>query len=196
VLPRLAIGVVGGTALGAIARAWMRLISDDPQFTWSGTLFIVIGFAVFGLAQSIVAVVRDRATRRWSTSIARLLGTIGLMPLFVGAGALMMPTVVGGGLAAARPEWRARTRLIWFVVACGPVFVVGRQLVDDFGVSTHALAGLLMMLAIYATIVRAAQSTLAANHRGLRIPRWMKATMFTMLALLFAFFSVGVASSS
>ena len=37
----LAAGLFGGFALGVIARAWMRLITEDPEFTWKGTIFIV-----------------------------------------------------------------------------------------------------------------------------------------------------------
>ena len=48
VMSTLAIGVLGGAALGIVARAWMRLISEDPEFSWSGTLFIVIGFTCSG----------------------------------------------------------------------------------------------------------------------------------------------------
>jgi hypothetical protein len=33
----LAIGLFGGFALGVVSRAWMRLISEDPDFTWNGT---------------------------------------------------------------------------------------------------------------------------------------------------------------
>jgi hypothetical protein len=60
----LAAGLFGGLTLGILARAWMRLISDDPQFTWNGTIFIVGGFTVFGFTQSVVAVGRRRPRRR------------------------------------------------------------------------------------------------------------------------------------
>lgn len=44
------VGTLGALALGIIARLWMRLIAPEPDFTWSGTIFIVAGFTVFGLA--------------------------------------------------------------------------------------------------------------------------------------------------
>ena len=62
VVPALAGGLLGGFALGVIARAWMRLISEDPRFTWHGTTSIVVGFTFFGLTQSIIAVARSRTT--------------------------------------------------------------------------------------------------------------------------------------
>jgi len=51
----LSIGLFGGAALGVTARAWMRFIADHPEFTWTGTMFIVIGFTVFGSTQALVA---------------------------------------------------------------------------------------------------------------------------------------------
>jgi hypothetical protein len=124
VLPILAVGAVGGFTLGVIARAWMRLISEDPEFTWSGTTFIVAGFTIFGLAQSTVAVARSRVHRRSRLTIVRTIAAVAMLPLFVAAGALMMPTVVGCGLAIARTQWRSITRILCLVVAAAPVLLM------------------------------------------------------------------------
>jgi hypothetical protein len=95
-------------------------------------------------------------------TIVRVVGTIGLMPLFIGAGALMLPTVVAGGLARARVEWNNIARWICVAVATVPVLVVASQLVDEFGWSLHATAGFLGLIALYATIVSATRFTFAA----------------------------------
>ena len=55
-------------------------ISEDPEFSWSGTLFIIGGFAVFGLAQSLVAVARRRLARRRTLYITLLDGRDGMSP--------------------------------------------------------------------------------------------------------------------
>ncbi len=183
VVPTLATGLFGGLLLGIVARAWMRLIAEDPDFTWSGTIFIVSGFAIFGLTQSLAALVRSRATRRWTLTVARVIGTIGLMPLFVGAGALMLPTVVGGGLALARVKWHPVARGICLLVAAGPVVLVGHELVGSFGWSLHTIAGFAAMLAIYSTIVWATRFTFAAQNDGWRLPRWATITAFVLLGL-------------
>lgn len=151
----LAGGVLAGLALGVVARAWMRLIAEKPEFTWSGTLFIVLGFAIFGLTQSIVAVARRQPRRRSTLTVIRAIGVVGMLPLFVAAGAQMFPTVVGGGLALARVEWRRITRSICLVVAAGPVILVADDLVGKFGWSLRSIVGLVAMLAIYATIISA-----------------------------------------
>ena len=183
-VPTLAIGLFGGCLLGIAARAWMRLISEDPEFSWNGTLFIVGGFTIFGLTQSIVEVARRRARRRWTLTIVRVLGTVGMLPLFIGAGAIMLPTVVGGGLASARVEWRRATRAISLVVAAAPVLVVGNDLVGSFGWSLHTIAGFVAMLAVYRTIIGFARSTFAAQTDGWRLPRWATITLFVVLGLV------------
>jgi hypothetical protein len=187
----LATGLFGGMALGVIARAWMRLISDDPQFTWSGTIFIVGGFTMFGLTQSLVAVARQRTRRRWTLTIVRVIGTIGLMPLFTGAGALMLPTVVAGGLAKVRVEWNKVARWMCVVLALAPVMIVGSGFVGSFGWSLHTLAGFLGMIALYATIVSATRFTFAAQADGWRMRRWVTITLFVLLGLLLLQFMVG-----
>lgn len=187
----LAAGLFGGLTLGILARAWMRLISEDPEFTWNGTIFIVGGFTVFGFTQSVVAVARRRARRRWALTIIRVVGTIGLMPLFVAAGGLMLPTVVAGGLARARVEWNHVVRWICLSLAVVPILIVGSQLVDSFGWSLHAFVGFLAMVALYATIVSATRFTFTAQADGWRIKRWVTITLYVVLGLLVLQFTVG-----
>ena len=187
----LAAGLFGGLTLGIIARAWMRLISDDPQFTWGGTIFIVGGFTVFGLTQSIVAVARRRTMRRWTLTIVRVVGTIGMLPLFVGAGALMLPTVVGGGLAKARVEWNKIARWISLAVATVPVLIVGSGLVGSFGWSMHTVVGFLALIALYGAIISATRFTFTAQADGWRMRRWVTISLFVVLGLVLLQFMVG-----
>lgn len=160
------LGLGGGIALGVAARVWMRFISEDPEFTWSGSIFIVLGFTVFGLAQAVVFAARNRNERRWKLTIARTIGAVLMLPLFMAAGAIMFPTVLGGGLAMSRIDWRTVTRCLWLLPAAGPVVFVGRDLIDSFGWSGHALAGFVAMLALYATIIWASRSTFAPQLDG------------------------------
>lgn len=167
-LPVLAAGLFGGCLLGIGARAWMRLISEDPEFTWGGTLFIVGGFTLFAFAQAVAALVRRRAGRRAWVVLARVFGVFAMLPLFVAAGAMMFPTVIGGGLAAARTTWPWAARCVLLVVAAIPVTFVGRMLVDSFGWSLHALAGFAVMLVVYAAIILATRCTFDAPARVAR----------------------------
>ena len=192
-LPILALGLFGGPALGVIARAWMRLIAEDPDFTWNGTIFIVLAFTIFGLMQSIAAIARRRARRRWTLTVARVVGGIGFLPLFVGAGAIMMPTVLGGGFALNRPEWRRAVRALCILAAAGPVALVATQLVGSFGWSLHALAGFVVMLAIYGTIIVATRYSIAAFDDGWRVKRRVKVGMLVAFSLVVGYFIVGMA---
>lgn len=184
VLPTLGIGVVGGCALGVVARAWMRLIAEEPEFTWSGTIFIVAGFTIFGFAQAIVAVARRRVSRRSKLTILRTFGALAMVPLFSAAGSLMLPTVLGCGLAIVRTEWRTITRCLWLLVAAGPVLFVGKDLVGSFGWSLHSLAGFVLMLAIYTTIISATRFTFSAQRDGWRLSGRAKATCLLVVAAL------------
>ena len=137
----LAIGAFGGALLGVLARLWMRFISENPEFTWNGTLFIIGGFTTFGLAQSLVAIARRRGLRRTPLTVVRAIGGVATLPLFMAAGAVMFPTVVGAGLAIARTEWRRATRGICLLIAVGPVLFVGNDLRDSFGWSLRTVGG-------------------------------------------------------
>ena len=159
----IAVGAIGGCVLGVVARAWMRLISEDPEFTWRGTISIVAGFTIVGITQSLVAVARQQVSRRWTLTIIRTLGVITMLPLFVAAGSLMFPTVIGGGLAVARTGWHPLVRTLCLLAAAVPVVFVGHDLVGSFGWSLHSLTGFVLMLAIYATIIWATRFTFSAR---------------------------------
>ena len=182
IIPTLAIGLIGGFALGVAARAWMRLISDDPEFTWKGTIFIILGFTIFGFAQAIVAVARSRQPRRRKLTVARVGGGIATLPLFAAAGALMFPTVVGVGLGLFRTNWHRAIRALCFLIALVPLFLVGRQLVGDFGWSLHSAVGYAVMLAIYAIVIGATRFTLTPQSDGWHLSR--KASITTLVAVL------------
>ena len=188
---RLLRGLIGGCALGVFARLWMRLIAEDPDFTWNGTIFIVLAFTIFGLTQTISSVTGQHGRKRWAASSGRVVGIIGLLPLFVGAGAVMLPTVVGGGLAAARRDWHRAIRIACLLLAAFPVVIVGHDLIDTFGWSLQAIAGFVLLLAVYGTIVRVARPTLGRRAGAVRLPRAIKAIAWSVVVLATLFFTVG-----
>jgi hypothetical protein len=75
----------------------MRLISTAPEFTWAGTLSIIVAAAVAGLALGLVAAARARGGSRWW----RLLYLV-VPVLFAGAGLPLLPAVVVGGWSLRR----------------------------------------------------------------------------------------------
>jgi hypothetical protein len=163
-------GLAGGLAWGIVARVWMRFISDDPEFTWSGTLFIVIGFGIAGLGQSVAHLGRRAGLRRSRLTALRVFTTAGLLPLGMAAGGPMFPTVILAPLAITHSDWSRRARLLIGALAVIPVLAVGRIVVGDLPVG-RAFAGILWFLIIYSVIVWAARYSLAPQLDGWRAPR-------------------------
>ncbi|MEX2653665.1 MAG: hypothetical protein WD532_01410 [Acidimicrobiia bacterium] len=91
-------GAVLGLGWGVAMRAWMRFISADPEFSWSGTLFIlgasVICGTVLGLAWHRRAV---GGAGWWRLSF-------GSLALLGAGGAVMWPAVILGAIALGRPR--------------------------------------------------------------------------------------------
>jgi hypothetical protein len=189
----LGVGLVAGFVGGVVARAWMRVVAKNPEFTWSGTLAITIGFMVFGVTQSGALAARQIATKPSTISVTRVVGAIGMLPLFFAAGAQMLPTVIGGGLALARTEWPRRARIV-MMIAFVPVVFVTRGFVHDFGWSLRSAAGVTGLLAIYGSIIWATRSTLRANPAGLCQTKRAKVvvTVVAAVAVLIPFVIGGI----
>jgi hypothetical protein len=90
-------GLLLGLAWGVLARVWMRLISTSPEFSWAGTLSILVAFGVVGLALGVIEAARQRRGSGWW----RLLYLLVPVP-FAGAGLPLLPAVVLGGWALRR----------------------------------------------------------------------------------------------
>lgn len=94
-----AIGAAIGLAWGIVARVWMRLISTEPEFTWTGTL-LIIGFATWlAMAISVVYHSRKAGRSRW----VALLIVPGL-GLFLAQGSTLFPAFAIGSALWNRVE--------------------------------------------------------------------------------------------
>ena len=114
----VALGALFGLFWGIGMRAWMRFITFVPEFSWSGTLFI-IGAATLSGSMAGLAYHRWRLGRgiRW-----RFLGLF-FLPLGMAAGSVMVPTFVLGGLALGRRTWPSWVRIALGTVAIGFQFL-------------------------------------------------------------------------
>ena len=111
-----AVGFALGAAWGVLARVWMRLISTEPEFSWSGTLMIIALSAILGLGVGVV----DAARRTGRTGFWTLAVVPGLL-LFMSPGMLLAPSFLLGGLAWG--ERRRAARVVGLLAIAGSVAV-------------------------------------------------------------------------
>jgi hypothetical protein len=107
-------GALGGLLWGGLMRVWMRFISTDPEFSLSGTGFILGAALLAGLGLGTAYSFSRKTARPWW----RLLG-LPVILLGGGAGSLMLPGVLLGGLAFGRRDWPKAVRIFLGTVAIG-----------------------------------------------------------------------------
>jgi hypothetical protein len=176
-------GLVGGLAWGTIARLWMRFISTNPEFTWSGTLFIVIGFGIAGLAQSGAYLGRRANLARPALTALRVVAVIALLPLGVAAGASMFPTIILATLALTNHTWPLWLRGVVAAVALLPTVATALSFFDDLSL-IRAVVAVIWFLAIYAGIIWAARFSLGPQLDGWRLPMALRVLGVVALAPL------------
>lgn len=120
-------GALLGFLWGATIRLWMRYISTNPEFTWSGTGYIVG-------AATLVGALLGLAYHRYRLGRGNWWRLNGLSVLFLGvaAGGVMIPTVILGGLGLGRRTWPKGVRGLLLLLAVGVqvLFFAGNS--DDF----------------------------------------------------------------
>ncbi len=186
----VAAGAAAGAALGGVARLWMRLLADDPAFTWSGTIAVVAVFAAAGAGHAVATLARRAARRRWST-IGRVAGAALSLGLFAAAGAIMLPTVAAAALTAWRRDWPRWARALGAVVATPvPVMIAGEAV--GAGLSPVRGLGLMLFVASYGAVAWAARPVVAPLGDGWRLGRWGRgaATVVALAAVTAALFLI------
>jgi hypothetical protein len=145
---------VGGAVWGVVARAWMRLLTEEPEFTWSGTMFIIGLFAVVATVQGCALAVRRRRWPGWAQAPVRVLAGAVALLLGAGAGMIMLVTLVCGPLAIARTSWRRWIRITLAGLAGANALVLLPLFLGELSVA-RAIIGWLAMLVVYGVIVAA-----------------------------------------
>jgi hypothetical protein len=188
----LPVGLVLGLALGVLARLWMRLIADDPAFSWAGTMFIVAAFGLFGAGQGASWAARRSGWRRRAVSVTRVGAAVLSLPLFTGAGAIMLPTVLAASLACWRTDWPRWTRVLAGVLALPVVLVVVNGIADEFGWGVQTFAGVVTFLAIYTVVVVALRPTVAPLPDGWHLRRKGRVLLFAGAAVAAVFLAAAL----
>jgi hypothetical protein len=188
---------IAGAALGVLARGWMRLLADDPEFTVNGTVFIVLAFTIAGAGHGAAWGARRAGMRRRWTTPARVLAAVLTLPIFTGAGAMMLPTVVGASLATARTDWHRYVRVLAALVAIPVPVMLAVDLVDD-GVTPGNVLGFVLLGGTYTVIIRSCHAVVSPIDDGWRIPRFARIWVVIALILfvfLVASFAMGIATA-
>lgn len=152
-LRHLVAGLLLGIGLGAVARGFMALLTADPQFSWSGTAFIVGLFGVAGLVLAVAHAAKGRHRSRWWKLV-----TLPAVLLFLGPGLLLAPAVLGMALAASRRLW---VRAVGVAVLAGSVAllaVLGET--EDEPFTLRTAAGFVVMYAVCAVLAAGARAAL------------------------------------
>jgi len=143
-------GIAFGILWGAAARIWMRLISQSPEFSWEGTMSIIVMAGLAGLLLGLVTGVARAGRSRWW----RLVGIPSLV-LFAGPGIVFVPALFLGGwsLSGRGPRWlRAAVgavglagtpALTWYLENSAETVIVPRTLPIVVGAS---LLGIVLAL--------------------------------------------------
>jgi hypothetical protein len=132
-----ALGFAAGVLWGAVARVFMRLLSTTPDFSWSGTLFILGVGAVAGSCIGVVHAARVAGRSGWWR-----LAAFPALILFAGPGMVLLPAAVG--MAAVLRGGRVGRTLGAVVVAGSPLGVVLSD--ESLGVTPTQLVGLVLMV--------------------------------------------------
>ena len=158
----LAASFAAGTGLGVVARVWMRFITTHEEFSWSGTLLIVVGFGVAFAGQAGVYLARRNRTSRRAFIGLRVLAIVTLLPLSFGAGAFGFPVIVLAPLGVIRSGWNRWLRILLGVLALLAVVGVAATLFSDLDL-IRAAVGSVWFAVIYAMLVWAVCFSFAAQ---------------------------------
>ena len=107
-------GALLGLSWGIAMRIWMRFVTTDPEFTWSGTGYILGATTLAGLLLGLGWSRRAKSKGNWW----RLTG-LSMLPLGVAAGGVMVPSVFLGALALGRRNWHRAVRGLLLAIAVG-----------------------------------------------------------------------------
>ena len=191
-------GALGGAVLGVVARLWMRWISTDPEFTWGGTIGIVIAFTTFATTQTTIYVLRRRVRTRRFTSVIRGIGIIFSLPLFTAAGAIMFPTVALTSIALWQNKMDRKVRIALYGIGSIIPILQIKEFVSNFGWTIATVGRATLFLLIYLIVVILIKPTVSPFKFGseIKVAKGRRNTwvilFIVLVTLLFLFFTIGI----
>jgi hypothetical protein len=153
-------GILGGLLWGVAIRSWMRFISTDPEFTWSGTSFIVGAATLVGTSLGIAFALSRRSRAGWW----RLLGLTAIL-LGAGAGAIMVPGTVVGGLAFGHWNWPKAVRLVLGTLAIAGTALLAIATSEEMS-TVKTAAAIAIFASLHAIEMKAVGIVFAPSREG------------------------------
>lgn len=175
------IGAGAGLAWGIAMRAWMRFIAAQPEFTWSGTLFILVAATITGTILGLAWHRRAIGGVGWWR-----LAALSLMLLGAG-GAVMWPAVILGGMALGRP-WHRWIRVALGVLAAGSQVPVVIGIADNwkFGF-TQIVVATILYVPLLSLEVWAFSVVFRPSRSSERMPRSLRLVLIALIAAAVGF---------
>jgi hypothetical protein len=166
-------GLLLGAGWGVLARVWMRLISDAPEFSWGGTLVILAMAAWFGLWVGLVHAARLRNGSGWWR-----LAALPSLLLFLSPGMLFLPAYAVGGWAwgSRSPTW-VRGLVLVGVLGAFPVAIFVAMIPAEQQIFTEMLTVVGGFVALSVPLAWAGSLVLRAWPRGVVVPAPTPAVM-------------------
>ena len=127
ILKSAGVGLLLGAGWGVLARVWMHFLTDDPHFSWAGSLLIVALASMTGLLLGVVHGARVAGRTRWWR-----LAAVPTVLIFGSPGFVWFPTYIAGGFALSEqgPRW---LRALLGVVVVGWTGVVQVMVITSDG---------------------------------------------------------------
>jgi hypothetical protein len=110
-------------------RMWMRFITTSPEFSWGGTIAIVVVSAFAGGVLGLARLRRSRGGAGWWR-----LSLLAILPLGAG-GAVMWPAVILGAIALGRPRPRWLRAVLGTAALATQVPVIGEVAFNNWRLS-------------------------------------------------------------
>ena len=127
----LGVGAGFGLLWGITVRIWMRLISTSPEFSASGTAFILVVSTIFGCCAGLTYVARRGGWARWSRNLCRGLVVLTFLPFGFGGGAPLMLTALLATIGLTQTGWPRWIRAIPLLLAVAGVVGVAWEIATD-----------------------------------------------------------------
>ncbi len=183
-------GATLGLAWGVVMRAWMRFISTDPEFSWSGTFFILAATTLAGTVLGLARLRRRSGGEGWWR--LSLLALVGL-----GAGgAVMWPTVIAWGLAFGRRRPWLLVVPLGLVGTAVQVPIVRDSILDGWQRgSVAAVVAVVIYVAMLAIEAWAFSVVFAPSAAGVVMKPWKRTVLAVPMVMMagFAVIAVGLA---